>query len=37
MGLSQVVESSEYQPKTCKFYSIDKEEILKISEQSNII
>lgn len=35
-SLSQVVGSSECQVKTSEFYSIDQEETLKISEQSNV-
>lgn len=35
IGLNQVVESSECQVKTPEFNSIDQEETLKISEQSN--
>lgn len=36
VGLSQVAGSSECQVKTSEFYSIDQEETLKISEQSNV-
>lgn len=36
VGLSQVLESSEFEPDIWFLFFIDKEEILKISKQSNV-
>lgn len=36
VGLSQVIGSSDFQVKTFEFYSINKEETLKMSKQSNV-